>query len=697
MKFLKTAADKLKLAAAFMKRETGEKYFAAALLFLVLSFVCEIFIFNYKWIDSIGSDPVVVEDPSISGANIEDGRIMFSDEKATVSIDDIDKELKYLAFELEDSEEAEVLKITISAYDEANASSRLSAPQRVVTTAAKTSQYIPLHFSGNVGSMRIEVEKTTDGTVACEGITLNANVPLLISLPRMLLFAAILFVLYLLRPRSCVYKVVTDLRKDEQKMMVFTAAFAMAAIFICMIRTNPEMLTWHEKYDNQQIYYELVDALKDGHFYLNVEPSEELKDLENPYDPSLRSAEKASYRWDYAYYEGKYYVYFGAAPAVLLYLPYNLLTGNDLPNYTAVAIFGICYIAGVLFLLWEIIKKWFPKTPFALYILAAAAFTAPALTFAEHKPDVYAVPIISALAFAVLGTAFWLAAERTNKKGDTTLSPRYLCAGSICIALTAGCRPQFLIGVIFGVILFWKYVFKTRDLFSKKGLRSTIAVCAPFVVVGALVMIYNAARFGSPFDFGANYNLTTNDMTKRGFVWGRTGLGLFTYIFQPLHVDALFPFIHDFGKATAYQGLTLTEKLLGGVLWLYPMLLIGVFGLARKRLFEDQRVFVIVCASLAAAMLVAVADAQMAGLLTRYYSDFVWLMMIASSVTAFALYRSAGEGTAARATVVHVVTALMLLTIAFSFMTIFAKNDNPVETANPGLYYSIQHMIAFWL
>ena len=48
MKFLKTAADKLKLAAAFMKRETGEKYFAAALLFLVLSFVWEIFIFNYK-------------------------------------------------------------------------------------------------------------------------------------------------------------------------------------------------------------------------------------------------------------------------------------------------------------------------------------------------------------------------------------------------------------------------------------------------------------------------------------------------------------------------------------------------------------------------------------------------------------------------------------------------------------------------
>lgn len=33
-------------------------------------------------------------------------------------------------------------------------------------------------------------------------------------------------------------------------------------------------------------------------------------------------------------------------------------------------------------------------------------------------------------------------------------------------------------------------------------------------------MWYNAARFGSPFDFGANYNLTSNDMTRRGFAVG---------------------------------------------------------------------------------------------------------------------------------------------------------------------------------
>ena len=52
----------------------------------------------------------------------------------------------------------------------------------------------------------------------------------------------------------------------------------------------------------------------------------------------------------------------------------------------------------------------------------------------------------------------------------------------------------------------------------------------PFVLVAAGLMWYNAARFGSPFDFGANYNLTSNDMTKRGFNPGRIGPALFYYL-----------------------------------------------------------------------------------------------------------------------------------------------------------------------
>jgi len=52
------------------------------------------------------------------------------------------------------------------------------------------------------------------------------------------------------------------------------------------------------------------------------------------------------------------------------------------------------------------------------------------------------------------------------------------------------------------------------------------------VLVAAGLMWYNAARFGSPFDFGANYNLTGNDMTQRGFNAVRIGPAVFTSLFE---------------------------------------------------------------------------------------------------------------------------------------------------------------------
>lgn len=60
---------------------------------------------------------------------------------------------------------------------------------------------------------------------------------------------------------------------------------------------------------------------------------------ENPYDTIALQAAGIGYRADYAYHNGKYYVYFGIVPVLLLYLPYYLLTGGALQNYVAVFVF----------------------------------------------------------------------------------------------------------------------------------------------------------------------------------------------------------------------------------------------------------------------------------------------------------------------------------------------------------------------
>ncbi len=63
----------------------------------------------------------------------------------------------------------------------------------------------------------------------------------------------------------------------------------------------------------------------------------------DPYDPSIDDSIKL---FDAALFNKHYYLYHGAGPAVLLFLPWRLITGHDLPeNYAA---FLFCYF-GFLF------------------------------------------------------------------------------------------------------------------------------------------------------------------------------------------------------------------------------------------------------------------------------------------------------------------------------------------------------------
>lgn len=45
----------------------------------------------------------------------------------------------------------------------------------------------------------------------------------------------------------------------------------------------------------------------------------------------------------------------------------------------------------------------------------------------------------------------------------------------------------------------------------------------------------------------------------------------------------------------------------------------------------------------------------------------------------------------------NITDVLAYVTIASAFLTIFAHTEDPIMGSNPGLYYKIQYMIAFWL
>ena len=82
-------------------------------------------------------------------------------------------------------------------------------------------------------------------------------------------------------------------------------------------------------------YYNLlVDGFKDGHLYMKVAVDPQLLALRPEQRPG-----SAPYLLDASLYQGRYYLYFGVTPAVLLFWPFAAVTGHDLPEATGALVF----------------------------------------------------------------------------------------------------------------------------------------------------------------------------------------------------------------------------------------------------------------------------------------------------------------------------------------------------------------------
>ena len=652
--------------------------------------LCEIFLFNYKHWESCLYEPVENVTCSLQGLDTVEGRYVIGGEEAVIEFSDIPGQAAYLSLVLEDGQQAE---IGVAAMDEANAS-YLQAPARTVRGDVERSQYLRLHFGDDVQRLRVVIRGLQGSSIARDAIKINAVVPLFFSWQRYLLLTAGLCCVYLLRPGSRCYGARTDLTQRRQRLIT-TACIALQLLFFHrMLQWNTGALAWPEYMEHHQQYYRLTEALLEGRVDLGEAVS--LQGLTNPYDPAARAAAGLGYgdfKWDHAYYNGYYYVYFGIVPVLFFYLPCYVLTGRHLPHVDCIFLLGALLMMGIAFLLWQMIRSWFPRTPYVLYLLLTVTMgAASCLGYAVYKPDLYLVPIVAGIVCGVWGLAFWISAQRQGEYGAWQLG-----AGSLCLGLIAGCRPQLLLVLAAGPVLFGRAVFRERKLFNRKSLTQTLALCLPLAAVAAGIMWYNAARFGSVWDFGASYNLTTNDMTHRGWVWGRCGLGIFSYLLQPPRIGGTFPFLQDFRVETAYQGLTLSEMMVGGVLWLFPVLGFGFYGMAKKEYFEDRRCYYLVWLFQLLTVALAVTDTQLAGLLTRYFGDFVWIGMIAGIFVILAQYDWLERGGRDCRFLQRLVAAVCAVTLLSAFLRIFAHSEDAIRSANPALYYQVQSLIAFWM
>ena len=636
---------------------------------LLIAVAAEFLLFNISSLKSLGCEPVVI------AKNVcTDGSGVYEVYEPEVNTDVIN-----VNTEITDIVNAEYAEVSISLTDEGDAY-EYDLPSSRVVPGVKGSGHINIYPYGKTGSLRVRVSVSEGAKADIAKITVNARKPLGLKPLRILISTLILCLLiYVFKYGFCI----PVKRNNRCQAICIAVLFVMlTALGRKMSVSDPLMVSCPWPHHKQ--YQQLAHALDEGKVQLDMEADPRLLAKDNPYDTSALLKEEIPYGMDYAFYDGKYYVYFGIVPELLLYYPFYKLTGRDLANYNADIILYMILIAGVLLSVREIIFRFASdgkvressKVPFVIYVLMCVGIClGPGTVYLISKPDIYNIPIMAATAFTFLGTGLWLYADQYDGKMRTV----FIALGSLCMALVAGCRPQML---IFGLPAIFIFVFKggtdgrlsvkNRRIFIKGRLGDTLAFCLPYIFVAVAVCAYNMLRFGNILDFGATYSLTSNDMNHRGFNLDRLFRGLYCFLFQPPVIKTDFPFIESAVIESSYMGKNLTEYTYGGVFALCPVLL-ALFVPVFARIKGVSREAKLCAATLTSGALITAAfDVNGAGILIRYTCDMLPGLLIAAVIVWSILYKEKED-----ATVINRLYAVAtVIGLAFAVMVFFGTEGS---------------------
>ena len=384
------------------------------------------------------------------------------------------------------------------------------------------------------------------------------------------------------------------------------------------------------------IYIRQFDAWQKGQVELDIAVDHRLAELENPYDPTERKNSGARYSWDYAFFEGKYYSYFGIAPILTVHSPIYALTGK-LPNIALTClILAIAAIIATAFAYREIVLRFIKKPNLWLFLLGlAGTVCASGVYLGVLCSDMYYVAVLSAQAFSM---AFLALAVRSMREDKLWARMTMLVFAAIALTLTVWSRPTVALMCVAIFPLFIEFIFKIRKDTLKDGILTVASFALPLMVGAAAVMWYNNARFGSPLDFGANYQLTVSDVSLNTIDLKYLFSSFFSYFICPMWQMEGKPFVEMQRITVLPRGSRYfyADRACGAFAYGLPL---GILLYPRLALIEKHKgekdvwKTAVVCVTAILALGIAFADFCLGGVNMRYVYDIsVILTMISAAV-----------------------------------------------------------------
>jgi hypothetical protein len=375
-------------------------------------------------------------------------------------------------------------------------------------------------------------------------------------------------------------------------------------------------------------YNLMADAFEAGRLDLLIDPPKELAELPNPRNTIANQQTRIL---DLSLYKKRFYIYFGAVPALTVFIPFRWLGIGKISEPFAVAIFSYGLYLCSLYILLTCVRRFIPNANKNLTILSifAIAFST-AIPYNLRHPVVYEVAICSGAFFAMLGLALFLAAwDKTRFKIFLLIS------GSLAFGLSVGCRPIYIFATLF-IFLLWLFVIFKCKLGIASSLKNGFALALPFSLCVFAIVLHNYIRFGSPSEFGMSYMLNATEWDLR-YMNRLCNIppGLFLTMLCPPQISSVFPFIrlqqfYPFELPTGY----VLEEFSGGFLVTSPIIIACIILLCifYKKFITKEALVVAGSLLCFGFSLLIIESYMMFGNTMRYQMDYAPTIILGSVV-----------------------------------------------------------------
>ncbi len=394
--------------------------------------------------------------------------VQYEGSKAILKVDNINANIATIKVNFNEKIE-DIREYKIYFSDETSSNYRGLNSKNYIPENEK-SKYIPVYLSGNVSGIEIAIDKDIYQNNQLDSIVINEKIPFEFNIIRFLIIFGISIIIYFLKYEKSMNEEYSSKNLTQELALLFTLAIFFAiSMFINQNSIEP---------DEHKVYNEkFVDAVYHGSVSLEDKPSDKFLELENPYDDLERSKLERGkdYLWDTAYYNGKYYVYFGILPLLVFFLPYYAVTKHYLDM--AIVIFILSMLIFILMkeILLKIVTRYFNKISFKFVLYSLIILCSGSLIlYADGMSRFYELAVLSGLTCVLFGIYFILKSlENENKKYIN------IFWGSLFLALSVACRPTDLFASLLILPYLIKLLIENVKLFKsdKKPLLKLIVSC----------------------------------------------------------------------------------------------------------------------------------------------------------------------------------------------------------------------------